>query len=206
MAEEVEQLQHHDHGEQDQQRQEDAHILHILWSSAQIEHRVSQLGLCISHDFAELPQPLVVIGVATGAFVFLADLVRRITIPVVVDFVRAQSYGNRTESSGVAEISGDVKVDVKGVHVLVVEDIIDTGITLSHLIPYFTAKGAASVSVCAFLDKVSRRVVPLELPHNGKFYRGFECPNSFVVGYGLDFAGRYRSLPYIGLLKPSLYQ
>lgn len=176
----------------------------VLWSPSQIEERVGELGRSISRDFVH-SLPLLVIGVATGAFMFVADLVRKITLPISVEFVRIQSYGKGTESSGVAVISDDIKVDINGKHVLVVEDIIDTGTTLARLVPYLSEKGAVSVSVCAFLDKVSRRKFPLQLPTGGKFYRGFECPDDFVVGYGMDFAEHYRSLPYIGVLRPLKY-
>lgn len=183
---------------------ENADVQHILWSTSEIDQRVAELGRSISHDFAH-SQALVIVGVATGAFMFLADLVRRITLRVSVDLVRVQSYGNKTESSGLAVISSEIKIDIRGKDVLVVEDIIDTGVTLSHLVTYLSDKGANSVSVCAFLDKVSRRKIPLQLPAGSKFYQGFECPDEFVVGYGMDFAERYRTLPYIGILKPCIY-
>ncbi|KAI5072370.1 hypothetical protein GOP47_0012476 [Adiantum capillus-veneris] len=176
----------------------------VLWSPALIQQRVAELGASITHDFAE-SLPLVVIGVATGAFMFVADLVRAISLPINVEFIRIQSYGNRTESSGVAVISDELKLDIRGKHILVVEDIIDTGTTLARLVLYLSGRGAASVSVCAFLDKVSRRKIPLQLPAGSRFYRGFECPDDFVVGYGMDFAEQYRNLPYIGVLKPSKY-
>eukprot|EP00250_Pteridium_aquilinum_P007405 c17127_g1_i2 orf=403-1005(-) len=176
----------------------------VLWSPTLIHQRVAELGASISREFAH-SLPLVVIGVATGAFMFVADLVREISLPINVEFVRIQSYGHKTESSGVAVISDELKMDISGKHVLVVEDIIDTGTTLARLVLYLSEKGATSVSVCAFLDKVSRRKFPLQLPPGGRFYRGFECPDDFVVGYGMDFAEQYRNLPYIGVLKPSVY-
>ncbi|MCO5601755.1 hypothetical protein L7F22_055880 [Adiantum nelumboides] len=176
----------------------------VLWSPAQIQQRVVELGASITCDFAQ-SLPLVIIGVATGAFMFVADLVREISLPIHVEFIRIQSYGSKTESSGVAVISEELKMDIKGKHILVVEDIIDTGTTLARLVLYLSAKGAASVSVCAFLDKVSRRKISLELPAGSRFYRGFECLDEFVVGYGMDFAEQYRNLPYIGVLKPSMY-
>ncbi|KAH7415525.1 hypothetical protein KP509_14G049700 [Ceratopteris richardii] len=136
---------------------------------------------------------------------FAADLVRKISLPISIEFIRVQSYGNRTESSGVAVISTELQIDIIDKHVLVIEDIIDTGTTLSRLVSYLKEKGAASVSVCALLDKVLRRKIPLQLPPGSRFYRGFECPDDFVVGYGMDFAEEYRNLPYIGLLKPAKY-
>ncbi|KAG0504269.1 hypothetical protein M758_3G097500 [Ceratodon purpureus] len=176
----------------------------VLWRAHEIQARVAELGQAISEDFDG--RPLVILGVATGAFMFLADLVRNIALPLQVDFVRVQSYGNDTKTSGVATISTDCKIDLKDKHIIVVEDIIDTGITLAKLVQHLASKGAASVSVCVLLDKVSRRVVPLKLPGTGKCYVGFECPDYFVVGYGMDFAERFRSLPCIGVLKPEVYQ
>ncbi|KAH7415522.1 hypothetical protein KP509_14G049700 [Ceratopteris richardii] len=176
----------------------------VLWSPTDIEKRVVELGASISHDFSH-SLPLIVIAVATGAFMFAADLVRKISLPISIEFIRVQSYGNRTESSGVAVISTELQIDIIDKHVLVIEDIIDTGTTLSRLVSYLKEKGAASVSVCALLDKVLRRKIPLQLPPGSRFYRGFECPDDFVVGYGMDFAEEYRNLPYIGLLKPAKY-
>ncbi|WOK97024.1 hypothetical protein Cni_G05732 [Canna indica] len=183
----------------------ESEIERILWTEGEIASRVAELATEISCAFTGLtPPPLVVVGVATGAFLFLADIVRRITLPVSVDFVRVESYGSGTESSGVPKISSDLKIDVRGKHVLVVEDIVDTGHTLSCLISHLNAKGAISVSVCTFLDKPARRKVHFELIGEGKFYRGFECPDSFVVGYGMDYNELYRNLPYVGVLKPEI--
>jgi hypoxanthine phosphoribosyltransferase len=176
----------------------------VLWRSHEIQARVAELGRAISDDFDG--RPVVILGVATGAFMFLADLVRHIALPLQVDFVRVQSYGNDTKSSGAATITTDCKVNLQDKHIIVVEDIIDTGITLAKLVSHLGSKGAASVSVCVLLDKVSRRVVPLKLSGLGKSYVGFECPDYFVVGYGMDYAERFRSLPCIGVLKPEVYQ
>ncbi|XP_074557519.1 uncharacterized protein LOC141813451 [Curcuma longa] len=185
-------------------------IERVLWTEAEILGRVAELASQISLDFkgASPPPPsppLVVVGVATGAFLFLADIVRRISLPLRVDFVRVESYGSGTESNGAPRISSDLKLDVEGSRVLVVEDIVDTGHTLSALIAHLRSKGAVSVSVCTFLDKPARREVRLELVGEGKFYRGFECPDCFVVGYGMDYNELYRNLPYVGVLKPELY-
>ncbi|KAJ7544635.1 hypothetical protein O6H91_09G087100 [Diphasiastrum complanatum] len=182
---------------------QDEDIECVLWTAADIEKRVAELGAEISRDYSGIP--IVLIGVATGAVMFLADLMRKLSIPVLVDFVRVQSYGNQTQSSGVATISTDVKISIKDKHVLVVEDIIDTGITLSKLVKHLATKEPASVSVCALLDKISRRVIPLQLSEGSRFYRGFECSDNFVVGYGMDFAELYRNLAYIGVLKPDIY-
>ncbi|KAJ8643975.1 hypothetical protein MRB53_005723 [Persea americana] len=184
----------------------DDHIERILWTENEISIRVSELASQISIDFKEFPSPVVVVGVATGAFLFLADLAKKIKLPIVVDLIRVESYGSGTESSGSPKISSDVKVDIRGKHVIVVEDIVDTGNTLCCVISHMQSKGALSVSVCAFLDKPARQKSHFELVGEGKFYRGFECPDYFVVGYGMDFAELYRNLPYVGILKPELYQ
>ncbi|KAL4651687.1 hypothetical protein ACB092_01G179000 [Castanea dentata] len=187
------------------------HIERVLWDQQQISRRVTELASQISADFggaanSDSPPPPVLVGVATGAFLFLADLVRNIDLPISVDFVRAESYGSGTISSGAPKLSLDLKVDVKGKHVILVEDIVDTGSTLSCLIAYLESKGASSVSVCAFLDKPTRRKVHFQPLGQGKFYKGFECPDDFVVGYGMDFAELYRNLPYVGVLKPEYYK
>lgn len=183
----------------------DSHIEKVLWSQDQILQRVAELASQITLDFKDNSQPPVLVGVATGAFMFFADLVRRIQLPISVDLVRAESYGSSTLSNGSPTISLKLKLDVKGKHVILVEDIVDTGNTLSSLISHLKSVGASSISVCTLLDKPSRRKVHFELVGEGKFYRGFECPDYFVVGYGMDFAELYRNLPYVGVLKPEHY-
>ncbi|KAG9458767.1 hypothetical protein H6P81_003275 [Aristolochia fimbriata] len=185
----------------------DDHIERILWTEADIAARVSELAAQISDDFREHTpsSPLILVGVATGAFLFFADIVRKINLPLTVDFIRVGSYGCGTQSTGAPRISCDINTDVKGKHVVLVEDIVDTGHTLSCLIAHLESKGAGSVSVCAFLDKPTRRKVHFQLVGDGKLYSGFECPDHFVVGYGMDFAELYRNLPYVGVLKPEHY-
>ncbi|KAK4387798.1 UNVERIFIED_CONTAM: Hypoxanthine-guanine phosphoribosyltransferase [Sesamum angustifolium] len=182
------------------------HIEKILWTELQISERVSELGSQITQEFKAGNVVPVVVGVATGAFLFLADLVRKIHLPINVDFIRVESYGSGTVSSGQPRISFELKVDVREKHVILVEDIVDTGSTLSCLIEYMKSKGASSISVCTLLDKPARRKVHFELVGEGKYYCGFECPDYFVVGYGLDFAELYRNLPYVGVLKPEIYE
>lgn len=182
------------------------HIEKILFSEQQISQRVSEIASLITSDFKSRGVTPVIVGVATGAFVFVADLVRKIHIPITVDFVRAESYGSGTVSNGQPTISFGLKVDVRGKHVILVEDIVDTGNTLSCLIDYMKTKGASSVSVCTLLDKPARRKVHFQVVGEGKYYCGFECPDYFVVGYGLDFAEVYRNLPYVGILKPEIYK
>ncbi|CAL4902633.1 unnamed protein product [Urochloa decumbens] len=183
-----------------------AGIERVLWTEAEVAARVGEVAAELAADLRALPEPAVVVGVATGAFLFLADLVRRVDAPLAVDFVRVESYGGGTESSGKPRITADLKVDVTGKHVVVVEDIVDTGNTLSCLIAHLEKKGASSISVCTFLDKPARRKVNVQLVGDGKFYSGFECPDYFVVGYGLDYAELYRNLPYVGVLKPEMYK
>ncbi|CAL4910048.1 unnamed protein product [Urochloa decumbens] len=183
-----------------------AGIERVLWTEAEVAARVGEVAAELAADLRALPEPAVVVGVATGAFLFLADLVRRVDAPLAVDFVRVESYGGGTESSGKPRITADLKVDVAGKHVVVVEDIVDTGNTLSCLIAHLEKKGASSISVCTFLDKPARRKVNVQLVGDGKFYSGFECPDCFVVGYGLDYAELYRNLPYVGVLKPEVYK
>ncbi|KAL8487038.1 hypothetical protein ACS0TY_023652 [Phlomoides rotata] len=182
-----------------------ADIEKILFTEQQISQRVSELGSQITRDFKSGTAAPVIVGVATGAFLFLADLVREIHLLIAVDFVRAESYGSGTVSNGQPTISFGLKVDVRGKHVILVEDIVDTGHTLSCLIEYMKTKGASSVSVCTLLDKPARRKVDFKPFGEGKYYCGFECPDYFVVGYGLDFAELYRNLPYVGILKPEIY-
>ncbi|KAL7085627.1 hypothetical protein ACP275_14G291800 [Erythranthe tilingii] len=182
------------------------HIEKILWTEQQISERVSELGSQITKDFKSGTIAPAIVGVATGAFLFTADLARKIHLPITVDFIRVESYGSGTVSNGRPTISFDLKLDVRGKHVILVEDIVDTGSTLSCLIDYMKTKGASSVSVCALLDKPARRKVHFELVGEGKYYCGFECPDNFVVGYGLDFDEVYRNLPYVGVLNPEIYQ
>lgn len=165
-------------------------------TAEEIAARVSELGRRISEDYRG--KDLLVVGILKGAFVFLADLVRHISIPVAVDFVAISSYGTSTKSSGVVRITRDLDESVENRHVLLVEDIVDTGWTLrlSYLAENLRDRGAASVRVCALLDKPDRRETEVQLD-----YVGFVIPNKFVVGYGLDFQGLYRNLPFVGVLE-----
>jgi len=170
----------------------------ILFSREQIADRVQEVGRTLSRDYAST-QPLV-IGVLKGAFVFLADLVRRIDIPIEIDFMAISSYGASTKSSGVVKIIKDLDVPVEGRHVLVVEDIVDTGMTLSYLRDVLMRRGSASVKIVTAFDKPARRVVAI-----APDYCCFEVPNAFLVGYGLDYSERYRHLPCVGVLRPDIY-
>ncbi|MCX8053244.1 MAG: hypoxanthine phosphoribosyltransferase [Armatimonadetes bacterium] len=171
-------------------------IAEVLISEELLQARVRQLGKEISRDYEG--KPLLLVGILKGAAVFLADLIRAIDVPADYDFVAISSYGNATRSSGVVDIKKDIDADLTGRHVLIVEDIVDTGWTLrlSYITEKLLARNAASVRICALLDKPSRREVDVDID-----YRGFVIEDRFVVGYGLDLAGRYRNLPYIGVLK-----
>ncbi len=173
-------------------------IKEILIGSEEIQGRVCALAKDIAHDYKG--KNPVLVGVLNGAFVFLADLLRRLEIPCTVDFVSWSSYGKDTSSSGVFRIMKDLETNVESKHVRIVEDIIDTGLTLHYLLDNIRARKPASVKVVALLDKPSRRRIEAKAD-----YLGFQIPDAFVVGYGLDFSQRYRNLPYIAILKPDIY-
>lgn len=174
-------------------------VLKVLISEQELEQRVAYLGAQISADYEGL-NPLL-LCVLKGGYMFLADLSRSLNIQHEVDFMAVSSYGNSTESSGVVRILKDLDADITDRHVLIVEDIIDTGHTLAYLIENLRVRQPAGLAICALLNKPSRRLVDLELD-----YAGFEIPDEFVVGYGLDYAENYRNLPFIGVLKPEIYQ
>jgi len=169
----------------------------VLVSADELQRRVAELGEEISRDYAG--RTLLLVGVLKGAVFFLSDLMRYIEIPVEVDFMAVASYGSATDSSGVVRILKDLDINIEGRDVLVVEDIIDSGLTLSYLMRNLEAREPASLEICALLTKPERREI--EVPVR---YVGFEIPNRFVIGYGLDFGERYRNLPYVGVLDPSL--
>jgi hypoxanthine phosphoribosyltransferase len=173
-------------------------IAEILVSDQEIQAKVAELGRHISDDYAG--EELLLIGLLRGAIVFLADLMRAIKIPVRLDFIGISSYGVSTKS-GAVRLVMDLETDIAGRHVLVVEDIVDTGKTLSYLVENLKTRQPASLRVCALLDKPERRQVPISVD-----YVGFEIPDKFVVGYGLDFAEGYRNLPFVGVLKEHLYR
>lgn len=166
----------------------------MLFSAEEVSRRVAELAQAIQRDWGG--GELVAVGVLKGSFVFLADLIRHLSLPVKVDFLAAASYGRATVSSGVVRLLKDLDLPVVGKDVLLVEDIVDTGLTLNYLVDLIRSKGARTVKVCALLDKRERRQVPVEI-----HYCGFVVPDVFVVGYGLDYAERFRELPYIGCLE-----
>ena len=168
-------------------------VSRVLYSSAELNRRVRELAEQISRDYAG--RHPVMVGVLRGVFCFMADLVRQITIPLEVGFMGISYYGG--EDSSVVKITKDIDLNVAGRHAVMVEDIVDTGLTLSYVINHLKAKGVASLAVCALLDKRARRIVDVPLD-----YVGFEVPDEFVVGYGLDYREEYRNLPFIGILRP----
>ena len=170
----------------------------VLISEEELQARVRDVGAEISRDYEDL-NPLL-LCVLKGGYLFLADLTRALTIDHSVDFMAVSSYGKSTESTGVVRILKDLDSDINGRHVLIVEDIIDTGHTLSYLLENLRVRGPASLKICCLLSKPSRRTVHLDID-----YVGFEIPNEFVIGYGLDYGESYRNLPFIGVLKPEVY-
>ena len=169
----------------------------ILIEEEALKNRIRELGEEISADYAG--RDLLLIGVLKGAVFFMADLMRSISVPCEIDFMAISSYGASTDSSGVVRILKDLDINIEGRDVLVVEDIIDSGLTLSYLIRNLEAREPASLEVCALLTKPDRREIDVPVR-----YVGFEIPNRFVIGYGLDFAERYRNLPYVAVLHPDL--
>lgn len=167
----------------------------VLLSTAQLTERVAALAAEIERDYAD-SERLMMIGVLKGSVVFMVDLMKQIDLPLRIDFLQAASYGDSTEP-GEVQIVKDVDLPVRGADVLLVEDIVDTGHTLNTVLQMMSFRGARSVKLCALLDKEARREVDVEI-----HYRGFPIEDHFVVGYGLDYAERYRNLPYIGILDP----
>ncbi len=174
-------------------------VQEILFTEQQLKDRVAQLGKEISRDYAG-KEPVLLVSVLRGSYIFMADLSRAMDIPVQIDFMSVSSYGKGTSTSGQVEIKKDLSDSIEGVHVIVVEDILDSGNTLSYLLHVLSARHPASISLCTLLDKPERREKPIQAD-----YVGFTVPNAFIVGYGLDYAEKYRNLPYIGVLKPEIY-
>ena len=173
-------------------------IENVLISADEIRARIGQMATEIDARYAG--QEVLLVGVLKGAYVFMADLARALSVPVTLDFMAVSSYGSATSSSGVVRILKDLEADISNRHVLVVEDIIDSGLTLSWLIRNLQSRQPASLEVIALLRKPDAVQVSVPVA-----YTGFDIPNEFVVGYGLDYAQRYRNLPYVGTLRPAVY-
>ena len=174
-------------------------ITEILITEEEILAKVVELGRQISCDYQG--KNLLLLGTLKGAVPFIADLARAINIPLEIDYMAISSYGNSSQSSGVVRILKDLEGPIDQKHVLIVEDIVDSGLTLHYQMDVLRQRHPMSLRVCALLDKRRERIKVVKLD-----YKGFQIPNRFVVGYGLDYAQRYRNLPYIGILKPSIYQ
>lgn len=174
-------------------------IREILISDEKIQKRVSEIGKQISQDYAGR-NPLLV-GVLKGVLFFMADLLRAITIPVEVDFIAVSSYSAESRERGVVRLVKDLEIPIQGRHVLFIEDVIDTGLTLNYILHNLQARQPASLKVCALFDKQEHRLIDIPLK-----YKGFDLPDRFVVGYGLDHREKYRNLPFIGLLEPEVFQ
>ncbi len=170
----------------------------VLLTQEQLKRRVQELGEQISRDYRGR-QPMFV-GVLRGCFVFMADLLRSVDLYCDMDFMAVSSYGSGTVTTGAVEITKDLSKDINGRDIIIVEDILDSGVTLSYLVKYLSGRAPASVRLVTLLDKPARRRADIKAD-----YVGFEVPDAFVVGYGLDYAERYRNLPFIGILKPEIY-
>ena len=171
----------------------------VLFTEEQLAARVEELAEQINRDYAG--EEVLLVSVLRGSFVFMADLVRKLKLKCMVDFMSVSSYGSGTTSSGQVKVTKDLSESIEGVNLLVVEDILDSGRTLSYLLKLLEARKPKSIRLCTLLDKPDRRVVDVKVD-----YTGFTIPDAFIVGYGLDYDEKYRNLPYIGILKPEVYE
>ncbi|ARC83619.1 hypoxanthine phosphoribosyltransferase [Clostridium argentinense CDC 2741] len=174
-------------------------IKEVLLTEEQIKEKVKELATRISEDYKG--KDLLVLGILKGSVIFMSDLLKEIKIPCMMDFMAVSSYGASSESSGIVKILKDLDFEVKGKHVLIVEDIIDSGITLKYLMKYLGARNPESLEIACLLNKPDRRKEEMEVK-----YLGFDVPDYFLVGYGLDYAEKYRNLPYVAILKESVYK
>ena len=173
-------------------------ILKVLISEDELRACVKKIGAQITEDY--WGKDVFFLGVLKGCYVFMSDLVRSVDLPCAMDFMAVSSYGNGTSTTGAVEITKDLTQDIEGKDVIIVEDILDSGVTLSYLTKYLAGRRPASIKIATLLDKPARRKADIHAD-----YSGFEVPDEFVVGYGLDYAEKYRNLPYIGVLKPEVY-
>ena len=176
-------------------------IKEVLYTQEELARRVGEIGAAITRDYADaVDEGIVLVSVLRGAAIFMADLARAIQLPVEMDYMAISSYGNGAKSSGVVRILKDLTSEIEGHHVIVAEDILDSGLTLKYLLKNLASRKPASLAVATLLRKDTEVQADIDCR-----YVGFECPDEFIVGYGLDYAERYRNLPYIGILKPELY-
>lgn len=176
-------------------------IAEILFTEEDIAQRVGEIGAAITQDYADVAdEGIILISVLRGAAIFMADLARQIDLPLEMDYMAISSYGNGAKSSGVVRILKDLSSQIEGRHIIVAEDILDSGLTLKYLLKNLSSRHPASIEIATLLRKKTLAQAKIDCK-----YIGFECPDEFIVGYGLDFAERYRNLPYIGVLKPEIY-
>ncbi len=171
----------------------------ILYSEQDIQQKVEELGKQISRDYKD--KNPILISILKGGVVFLADIMRALDIPIEIEFMGVASYGNSTKSSGVVQITKDCNTDISDRHVLIIEDIVDTGLSLKYITRYLQGKNPSSLKICVLMDKVDAHELDIEMS-----YKAFDVPDEFIVGYGLDYDEKYRNLPYIGILKKEIYQ
>jgi len=174
-------------------------IKEVLLNEEAIKEKIKALGAQITEDYRG--KDLILLGILKGSVMFMSDLMKEINLPCKMDFMAVSSYGDATQSSGIVKIIKDLDFEIKDKHILIIEDIIDTGITLKYLMKYLSARNPSSLEIVCLLNKPERRKEQLEVK-----YLGFDVPDHFLVGYGLDYAETYRNLPYIGILKESVYQ
>ena len=174
-------------------------IKEVLFSEEAINERVKELAAKISEDYKG--KELLVVGVLKGSVIFASELIKNITIPCQIDFMAVSSYGDSSETTGVVRILKDLDSEISGKHIIIVEDIVDSGVTLNYLLNYLKSRNASSVEIVSLLTKPSRRKVDIDCK-----YIGFEAPDEFLVGYGLDYAEKYRNLPFVGILKREVYE
>lgn len=175
-------------------------IAKIAFTEEELKKRIAEMGAEITADYKDAKEDIYCVGILKGAVVFYTELLKHINLPVHFDFMIASSYGNGTSTTGSVKILKDLDYDIEGKHLIVIEDIIDSGTTMHYLFKYFAHRKPASVKLCSLLSKPSRRKVDVNID-----YLGFEVPDEFLVGFGLDYAEIYRNLPYIGILKPEVY-
>ena len=178
---------------------QDKDIKEILCSEEQLKAKMQELGAAITRDYAG--KDLLMVSILKGSIMVMADLMRAVDLPLEIDFMNVSSYGSGTETKGAVKILKDLDVDIKDKHVLIVEDILDSGVTLHNLMKLLKQRGPASIKICTLFSKPARRQVEVEVE-----YMGFEIPDAFIVGYGLDYDEKYRNLPYVGILKEEVYQ
>ncbi|HHY90402.1 MAG TPA: hypoxanthine phosphoribosyltransferase [Clostridiales bacterium] len=174
-------------------------IAKILFTEEEIAKKVEELGNQITKDYQD--KDLVLIGILKGANIFIGDLMRKIRIPITLDFMAVSSYGLSTESSGIVKIIKDLERSIEGKDVLIVEDLIDTGLTLNYIYKNLLSRKPKSLKICTLLDKPDRRKVDIKVD-----YKGFDVPDEFIIGYGIDYAEKYRNLPYVAVLKREVYE